>query len=118
MQLTDVRRIVLTGGASNAAYVQGYWKRMIDPSRQLLTHHQPLSSIAKGSDSTSDSTRGSGCGAGFTATFDATDAALFLGGAPELALSRVKRCFAVIFEISLNVSITPSPLSAEDSVYG
>ena len=41
----------------------------------------------------------------------------FLNGS-LFPLSRVSRCLAVIFEASLNVSITPSPLIAEASVYG
>lgn len=48
MQLSDVQRIVLTGGASNADFVRTYWEQHIDPTRQKLLHHQPLSSIAKG----------------------------------------------------------------------
>jgi molecular chaperone DnaK (HSP70) len=48
MSLTDVQRLVLTGGASNASYVHAYWQRLIDPSKQKIIRHQPLVSIAKG----------------------------------------------------------------------
>jgi len=48
MSLADVNRLVLTGGASNASYVNVYWQRLIDPSRQKIIRHQPLVSIAKG----------------------------------------------------------------------
>jgi hypothetical protein len=53
-----------------------------------------------------------------TATFAAGTAADFLGPVVLPALRRVRRCLAVIFETSLNVSMTPVPLSAEASVYG
>lgn len=48
MSLSDVQRLVLTGGASNANYVHTYWQQLIDPSRQKIVRHQPLVSIAKG----------------------------------------------------------------------
>jgi hypothetical protein len=48
MSLSDVHRLVLTGGASNAKYVHTYWQQLIDPSRQKIIRHQPLVSIAKG----------------------------------------------------------------------
>lgn len=48
MSLSDVQRIVLTGGASNANYVNTYWQNLIDPSKQKIVRHQPLVSIAKG----------------------------------------------------------------------
>lgn len=48
MSLSDVQRMVLTGGASNAKYVHTYWQQFIDPARQKIVRHQPLVSIAKG----------------------------------------------------------------------
>jgi len=48
MSLSDVHRLVLTGGASNAKFVHTYWQQLIDPSQQKIVRHQPLVSIAKG----------------------------------------------------------------------
>lgn len=48
MSLSDVQQIVLTGGASNANYVNTYWSKLIDPSKQKIVRYQPLVSIAKG----------------------------------------------------------------------
>ena len=41
MSLSDVQRMVLTGGASNAKYVHTYWQQFIDPARQKIVRHQP-----------------------------------------------------------------------------
>lgn len=48
MQWSDVRKVILIGGTSNSRLVYNYWSQKINPERQSLIYHQPLTSVAKG----------------------------------------------------------------------
>lgn len=48
LQLADIHKIVLIGGASSSPLVYDYWKQKIDTDRQTIIYHQPLTSVAKG----------------------------------------------------------------------
>lgn len=48
MNLSDISKFVLIGGASNSKFVYDFWTKKIDSSKQKIIYHQPLASIAKG----------------------------------------------------------------------
>ncbi|WP_313157711.1 Hsp70 family protein [Sphingobacterium multivorum] len=48
LQLIDIHKIVLIGGASSSPLVYDYWKQKIDLDKQTIIYHQPLTSVAKG----------------------------------------------------------------------
>ena len=48
LELADVGRFVLIGGASRAAIVQQFWAERLQGASQILVTNQPLESVAKG----------------------------------------------------------------------
>jgi molecular chaperone DnaK (HSP70) len=48
LELSDISRFVLIGGASRAAFVREFWGQRLDLPRQKLVDDQPLESVAKG----------------------------------------------------------------------
>lgn len=48
MNLSDISKFVLIGGASNSKIVYDFWNKKIDGKKQKIIYHQPLASIAKG----------------------------------------------------------------------
>ncbi|MCU7551423.1 Hsp70 family protein [Chitinophagaceae bacterium LB-8] len=48
MQWSDVSKVILIGGTSNSKLIYNYWNQKINPEKQTLIYHQPLTSVAKG----------------------------------------------------------------------
>jgi molecular chaperone DnaK (HSP70) len=48
LELSDISRFVLIGGASRAAVVQDFWRQRLDTEKHALVDDQPLESVAKG----------------------------------------------------------------------
>jgi molecular chaperone DnaK (HSP70) len=64
LELDDINRFVLVGGASRGQAVRAFWQARIDPARQNLVEDQPLYNVAKGAALYADSfADGSGGGA-------------------------------------------------------
>ena len=48
LELSDISRFVLIGGASRAAVVKDFWRQRLDAEKHALVDDQPLESVAKG----------------------------------------------------------------------
>ncbi len=65
LELGDISRFVLIGGASRAVAVQDFWRQRLDLTKQSLVDDQPLESVAKGAALYANSFAKAHDGAGF-----------------------------------------------------
>lgn len=65
LELADINRFVLVGGASRGPVVRAFWQARLDPARQTLVEDQPLFNVAKGAALYAASFAGGSGGAAF-----------------------------------------------------
>lgn len=77
MEMSDISKFILVGGASRGELVRNFWNERLDTTKQILSDHQPMASVAKGAALYADTFEEDTVGANFVSSIKLSSVTAF-----------------------------------------